>query len=286
MPPEPVDRHALIRAAAATLPGDTPRLDAELLLAHAMGMDRLSMLAGSGPVPAEAVTRFEALLARRRAHEPVALIRGVREFWSLELAVTPDVLVPRPDSETLVEAAIEAFGARAPATILDLGTGSGALLLAALSHWPGARGLGIDRSSAALAVALGNAGRLGLAHRAEFRCLDWTRAGWLESLGRFDLLLANPPYVPECAELAPEVAGHEPAGALFAGPDGLDDHRILLPAVPALLAPGGVAVFEFGAGQAEPLMALAAGLGLGARVRADLAGRLRAIVLVNGASSV
>lgn len=287
MPPEGADRHALIRAAAATLPGDTPRLDAELLLAHALGEERLAMLAGWAPVPAGAVARFEALLARRRAHVPVAHIVGGREFWSLPLAVTPEVLVPRPDSETLIEAAIAERGARAPATILDLGTGSGALLLAALSHWRQARGLGIDRSAAAQAVADGNGRRLGLAGRADFRLLDWRVPGWVEAAGGpFDLVLANPPYVPEGADLMPEVAAHEPAGALFAGPDGLDDHRILLPALPRLLAGGGVAVLEFGTGQADALLAMAAETGLAARIAPDLAGRPRAIVLVKGGSRV
>jgi release factor glutamine methyltransferase len=287
MPPEGADRHQLIRVAAATLPGETPRLDAELLLAHALGADRLSMLAGNAPVAAEVRERFEALLARRRAREPVALILGMREFWSLPLAVTPDVLVPRPESETLVEAAIAAKSSRAPAAILDLGTGSGALLLAALSHWPRARGLGIDRSAAALAVALDNAARLGFADRAAFRQLDWTATGWIAALGGpFDLVLANPPYVPTDAELMPEVADHEPADALFAGADGLDAHRILLPAMPQLLAPAGVAVLEFGAGQALAVRALAGATGLTARILPDLAGRPRAIVLVKGRSSV
>lgn len=287
MPPEARDRHALIRAAAATLPGDTPRLDAELLLAHALGEERLAMLAGTAPVSAEAVVRFEAMVERRRGREPVAHIVGQREFWSLPLRVTPDVLVPRPDSETLIEAAIAEREAQAPASILDLGTGSGALLLAALSHWPGARGLGIDRSAAALAVAEDNAVRLGLAGRAAFRRLDWQVPGWVERVGGpFDLVLANPPYVPDDAELMPEVADREPAGALFAGPDGLNDHRILLPALPRLLAPGGVAVLEFGDGQAAALGAMAADAGLAARIVADLAGRPRAIVLVKGDSSV
>ncbi|MFN3371906.1 MAG: peptide chain release factor N(5)-glutamine methyltransferase [Sphingomonadaceae bacterium] len=287
MPPEGRDRRALIRAAAATLPGDTPRLDAELLLAHALGEERLAMLAGTAPVSADVVACFEALLERRRRREPVAHILGSREFWSLMLHVTPDVLVPRPDSETLIEAAIAERGARPPASILDLGTGSGALLLAALSHWPEARGLGIDRSAAALALAEGNAVRLGLAGRAAFQRLDWQVPGWVERLGGpFDLVLANPPYVPDDAELMPEVAAHEPPGALFAGADGLDDHRILIPAMPDLLAPGGVAVLEFGEGQAAALVAMAADAGLPARTLTDLAGRPRAIVLVKGDSSV
>ena len=270
-----VDRHALLRAAAATLPGETPRLDAELLLAHVLGEDRLAMLVGRAGVPAEAVARFEALLARRRGHEPVAHILGEREFWSLPLRVTPDVLVPRPDSETLIAEALRHFAGRPPGRVLDLGTGSGALLLAALSEWPGATGLGIDRSEAALAVAQENAERLGLAERALFRLGDWA-----EGLdGRFDLLLCNPPYIPDGTFLMADVARHEPAGALFGGPDGLDPYRLLLPEVARLLAPGGVALFEFGEGQADALLVMAQVHGAAARTAADLAGRPRVLVI-------
>lgn len=272
---ERVDRHALLRAAAAGLPGETPRLDAELLLAHVLGEDRLAMLVGRGPVPADAVVRFEALLARRQRHEPVAHIVGEREFWSLPLKVTPDVLVPRPDSETLIAEALRHFASRPLGRVLDLGTGSGALLLAALSEWPGATGLGIDRSDAALAVARENAVRLGLAGRAVFRVGDW--ADGLDE--RFDLLLCNPPYVPDGTTLMPDVARFEPAGALFGGADGLDPYRLLLPEVARLLAPGGVALFEFGAGQAEALVALAGAHGHGARTVPDLAGRPRVLVI-------
>jgi release factor glutamine methyltransferase len=277
---EQPDRHLLLRAAADTLPGDTPRLDAELLLAHVMGVDRLAMLVGRGPVPADVLARFESLLARRLRHEPVAHIVGEREFWSLPIRVTADVLVPRPDSETLIAEALAHFADRPPARVLDLGTGSGALLLAALSEWPMATGLGIDRSAAALAVAADNAERLGLGNRAEFRLGDWAE-GLAE---RFDLLLCNPPYVPDGAELMPDVARFEPAGALFGGPDGLGPYRVLLPDVGRLLAPSGVALFEFGEGQSDPLVAMARGLGWSARTVADLAGRPRVLVLEADAS--
>jgi release factor glutamine methyltransferase len=273
--PEGVDRHALLRAAGATLPGETPRLDAELLLAAVLGADRLAMLVGQEPVPAEAVARFEDLLARRRGHEPVAHILGEREFWSLPLKVTPDVLVPRPDSETLVAEALRHFAGRPPARVLDLGTGSGALVLAALSEWPAATGLGIDRSAAALNVAAENAARLGMAGRVAFRLGDW--ADGVEE--RFDLVLCNPPYVPDGTPLMPDVARFEPAGALFGGPDGLAPYRLVLPEVSRLLVPGGVALFEFGEGQADALVRMAEGLGHAARTVADLAGRPRALVI-------
>lgn len=269
------DRRALLRAAAATLPGDTPRLDAELLLAHALGEERLAMLLESRPVPPATRARFEALLARRRAHEPVAYIIGTKEFWSLPLRVTPATLIPRPDSETLIEAARQALGSRPPARILDLGTGSGALLLAALSLWPAATGLGIDRSAGALAVARGNARRLGLAARAQFRVGDWAEG----LAGRFDLVLANPPYVAEGTPLPPDVARYEPASALFAGPDGLDAIRRILPALPRLLAPGGLALVELDPAQVAAASARARAAGLRVELRHDLAGRARALLL-------
>ncbi len=288
MLPDTPDRHALLRAAAKLLPGETPRLDAELLLAHVLGQERLAMLVRNDPVSAEMRAAFEALLVRRGAHEPVAHIMGVREFWSLQLRVTRDVLVPRPDSETLIAEALAHFANRPPGTVLDLGTGSGALLLAALSEWSQAWGLGIDRSAEALEVARGNAAALGLSGRAEFREGDW--ADGVKQ--RFDLILCNPPYIEDGTELMPDVALHEPAGALFGGVDGLDPYRLLLPRMPHLLADGGVAIFEFGVGQADALVAMAGESGLEARVAPDLAGRPRALIvrlakaLGNGTASV
>ena len=204
------DVATVLRAATTRLAeaSDTPWLDAELLLAHALGLSREALLLGATrrPVP----EAFEALIARRLRHEPIEYIIGQKEFWGLTLRVTPDVLIPRPDSETLIDAALGLFkGRRAPQNILDLGTGSGALLLAALSEWPEARGVGVDASAAALDVARGNAAALDLAERACFQQGDWC-AGLS---GPFDLILCNPPYIETTAPLAPNVRDHEPHGA-------------------------------------------------------------------------
>ncbi len=264
-----------MNAAAALLAATKriDRLDAEVLLAHMFGETREALLLGPGRDVDE--DAYMALVARRAAGEPVAYITGHREFWSMDLVVTPDVLIPRPDSETLIEAAKAVFATYPPATILDLGTGSGALLLAALSEWPRARGLGVDRSEAALAVARGNAQRLGLDRRAVFAAGDWG-AG---VAGRFDLILANPPYVEDGADLATEVRDWEPASALFAGTDGLDAYRVLVPQLPALLTGDGVAALEIGASQAAAVAGLAGEAGLSALVRRDLAGRDRCLLL-------
>lgn len=260
-------------ALAAT--SDTPRLDAELLMAALLGVSRSEMLLRR--MFDEVPSGLGHLLRRRMEHEPVAYIIGHAEFRGLSLEVTPAVLIPRGDSETVVEAALAAKpGAR---RVLDCGTGSGALLLALLDALPEARGVGIDASPAAAEVARGNAERLGLAGRARIAVADWTRPGWADALGAFDLVVANPPYVEDGAELAPDVRDHEPAAALFAGPDGLADYRALVPQLSALLAPGGVAVVEIGHAQAEPAGAIAAAAGFAAELRRDLAGRPRALIL-------
>ena len=266
-----------IRAATALLgaQADTARLDAELLMAEALDCTRsdLFLRRMRDPVP----SNYSGLVARRAAHEPVAYIRGYQEFFGLGFRVTPDVLIPRGDSEVLVEAAL--LACPLARRVLDLGTGSGALLLAALSELPQAHGLGIDRSVAALSVATSNARALGLGERAELRLADWTVPGWAAGLPPFDLILANPPYVEDAADLAPSVRAYEPAGALFAGAEGLDDYRVLIPQLPALLAPGGVALVEIGAGQAAAVTAIAAEVQLTATLHHDLAGRPRALEL-------
>ncbi|WP_066558361.1 peptide chain release factor N(5)-glutamine methyltransferase [Croceicoccus bisphenolivorans] len=268
-----------LREAAAALSATSPtaRLDAELLMAHALCCTRSDLLLRH--TRADVPSGFAELVDRRLTGQPLAQITGEQEFYGLSLKVTPDVLIPRPDSETLIEAAREAFADRAPARILDCGTGSGALLLAALSLWPDAQGVGIERSPAALAVAADNAVRTGLAGRAAMQAGDWTCEGWADTLGRFDLILANPPYVETGdPDLAPDVRAHEPAEALFAGVDGLDDYRVLLPQLPALLSPGGIAVFEIGSRQADPVAAIARATGLDSRLHRDLGDNPRALV--------
>jgi len=269
-------RKALFQATQTLAPtSDTARLDAEVLMAHALGCTRTDVLLRHMDAPAP--TSFAALVARRQAHEPVAYIVGTQEFYGLALAVNPAVLIPRGDSETLIEVAQRTLEGRPPARILDLGTGSGALLLAALSVWPQAVGTGIERSDAARVVAAGNALRLGLETRAQMQPGDWTKAGWAKTLGRFDLILANPPYVEDTAPLDASVRDFEPAAALFAGPDGMADYAVLVPQLPDLLAPGGVAMVEIGWQQGPAVVALARASGLQARVHPDLAGRDRAV---------
>jgi release factor glutamine methyltransferase len=238
-------------------------------MAHALGVSRQDLLLGhlDDAVPAA----FEALIQRRLTHEPVAYITGTRAFWTIELEVGPGVLVPRPDSETLIEVAVAHFGERAPATILDLGTGPGTLLLAALAEWPSARGLGVDASEAALDYARRNAARLGADAR-------FVRGDWAVGIdGRFDLILANPPYIGTGEALPREVREHEPGAALFAGADGLDDYRRIVPDLPRLLAPGGIAVIEIGSTQAEAVSALLRQHGLSPRVTRDLTGLPRVV---------
>jgi len=256
---------------------DTARLDAEILMAHALGVTRSELLLRHMRDAAPA--NFAALIERRARHEPVAYITGEQEFYGRTFAVSSAVLIPRADSETVIEAARDAMGEKSPRRILDLGTGSGALLLTVLAELPEADGIGIDASRAALAVAARNAERLGLSERAEMREADWARPGWADPLGRFDLIIANPPYVEDSAQLDPSVHDYEPHGALYSGPEGLEDYRTLIPQLPALLEPGGIAVLEIGHAQAGAVSAIAATAGFTAELRRDLAGRARALVL-------
>ncbi len=267
-------REALIHGAARLqIAGvDQPRLDARLLLAHAARLDQNALLRD----PHATIDRpvFDALLARRAAREPLALITGTQEFWSLPFAVSPATLVPRADTETLIEAALEHGGP--VRRILDLGTGTGCLLLAALTEWPDAWGLGTDLAPEAAALAQRNADTLGLAGRASFLCGSWASA--LD--GRFDLILANPPYLrtEELASLAPELS-YEPSRALDGGSDGLRDYRTLLAEAPRLLTPEGVMILELGQGQAKAVTAAATRYELKAATKADLSGISRALIL-------
>jgi release factor glutamine methyltransferase len=263
-------RHGAALLAAAGV--DNPAFDARLLLAHAMGVDQATLLRDREAV---APCAYQVLLARRAAREPLAFITGRQGFWTLDLEVSPDTLIPRGDSETLVEAVL---AARRPVQrVLDLGTGTGCLLLAVLSEFPEAWGLGLDLSPAAAALAARNARALGLGHRAAFAAADWARP----IAGRFDLVLSNPPYIPaaDVAALMPEVARFEPRRALDGGADGLDAYRILLAALPGLLAPGGLALFELGVGQGAAVAALAAAVGFSTALRADLGGIPRVLLL-------
>ncbi|MFG1201855.1 peptide chain release factor N(5)-glutamine methyltransferase [Xanthobacter aminoxidans] len=258
---------------------ETPELDARLLLAHALGCPPGELLShGAAPAAPDMLAATEALLARRLAGEPVARIFGHKEFWSLTFRLSPDTLVPRPDTETLVEAALSLFPDRAaPLRILDLGTGTGAILAALLSEWPAATGIAVDRSGNAARTARDNLEANGLEDRASVLVGDWGTA----LAGGFDLVVSNPPYIAEdeMAGLAVDVRLHDPRLALVAGADGLAAYRIIAADLPRLLKPGGVAVLELGAGQ-EPAVATlvqAAGLGLLGPAHADLGGIPRAL---------
>lgn len=266
-----------LRAATERLAdtSDTARLDAELLMAHALGVPRSDMLLRH--MTQREPVMFEPYVIRRAAHEPVAYIVGEQEFYGRSFAIAKGVLIPRPDSETTLEAALEL--ATPDVRVLDCGTGSGALLLSFLAERPEAAGIGIDNSATAGTIAALNTQRLGLTGRAQFLRRDWTQPGWADDLGTFDLILANPPYVEDTAELEPDVRDFEPAEALFAGVEGLDDYRILIPQLPRLLRTGGVAVIEIGASQACQVTAIAESSGFTAQLRCDLAKRPRTLIL-------
>jgi release factor glutamine methyltransferase len=260
---------------------DSGELDARLLAGEALGLDLTGMIAAAGRVlTPEESGRLEALASRRLAGEPVARILGQKEFWGLPLALSPETLVPRPDTETVVELALEMLRERPankPLSIADLGTGTGAILLALLSELPDATGIGTDISVEALATATANAVHLGLATRANFIRCDYASA----LTGPFDLIVSNPPYIAtrDIAGLAVEVRDHDPRKALDGGPDGLDAYRALIPQAARILAPGASLVVETGQGQAARIEALmtAAGLTPQRAPRADLAGIPRAV---------
>jgi release factor glutamine methyltransferase len=264
------------RLAAAGI--TSARLDARLLLAHALGIGATAVF--SHPERALTATEQDRLAAaaeRRLRREPVSRIVGRREFWSLPFLITPATLDPRPDSETVVEAVLDTLpDRRAPLTLLDFGTGSGCLLLALLSELPQASGIGVDISPAALAVAADNARALGLTQRARFVAGDWGK----EIDGRFDVIVANPPYIPDQAigGLEAEVL-FDPPLALAGGADGLACYRALAPAVVRLLGKEGLAALEFGEGQGDAVRSILSHYGLKVRgMRRDLAGLDRVVV--------
>lgn len=274
-------RHALDagarRLAAAGIA--TARLDARVLLCHAVPCPPETLVGhGDRPLGSAAAARFDAALARRQAREPVGLITGQRAFWTLDLRVTAATLSPRPESETVIEAVLSRVRDRqAPFRLLDLGTGTGCLLLALLTELPSARGLGIDRSAAAVATARRNARDHGLDARADFVVGDWATALG----GAFDVVVANPPYIPSgmIEGLEPEVARHEPRAALDGGVDGLDAYRAILPELPRLARPGSIMALEVGEGQAPWVAEHLADLGFAVvAVVPDLAGIGRVVL--------
>ena len=281
---------ALLRdtAVALTAAGiDNVRFEARLLLSHATGLT-IEQLISRGPdaAPAAAAATLRELTARRVRREPMAYILGEREFWGLPFKVSPAVLVPRPDSETVIETVLDLLPDRSgKLRILDLGLGSGCLLLTLLREYPQATGVGIDASEAALAIAQANAEALGVASRARLAAGDWRQTGWTDRLvdlaeGPFDLLVSNPPYIESTAVdgLMPEVAAHEPRLALDGGADGLAAYRIIVAASPALVVPGGWAIVEVGEGQAPAIASLFAAAGLAPRPsRRDLGGIERVV---------
>lgn len=260
---------------------DDAQVDARALIGHALHLDRARLFSESGrTLEAREINAISGLAARRLKREPVSRIVGRREFWELTLAVSPDVLVPRPETETVVEAALDfvARGGRRMATlrILDIGTGSGALLLALLQELPNASGIGTDISPAAIAVARGNAERNGLAARCAFVVCDIA----VGVTGPFDLIVSNPPYIAhqEIATLMPEVRDYDPQLALDGGDDGFDAYRAIAGQAPGLLAPGGRLIVELGIGQEQAVAALFTQAGLiVSPARADLAGIPRAL---------
>jgi len=285
--PEPVTLNQAFVGAAAVLREagiTTPELDARLLLCHAAGLSHEAYVAGAGgPVQPATLARFGTAIDRRLKREPVARITGTREFYGRGFTIAPPALDPRPDTETLIEAALAVVERRGwrdrTLSLLDLGTGTGCILVTLLAELPRAQGLGTDLSPSALALAAANAVRLGVGSRAAFMAADW-----LDGIaGKFDLVLSNPPYLAsgEIAGLAPEVAAYDPMLALDGGPDGLDAYRRIAAGAPAVLAEGGRLLVEIGAGQAAQVSDIfrAAGLKLdpSQAIGRDLAGRPRVV---------
>lgn len=255
--------------AAGIAPADAA-IDADVLARHVLGWDLTALVVhGREPVSDEFVRRFEHAIARRAAREPVAYITGVREFWGREFEVTRDVLIPRPETESIVEAALERVDRTRSLHVLDIGTGSGCLAVTLAAELPRAHVVATDTSAAALDIARRNARTHGVEGWVSF-----VRTDLLDGLsGPFAIVVSNPPYVPSGAELPPDVVRYEPAQALFAGPDGLDVLRRLVPAALDVLAPDGTFIVEFGFGQSEAVRTLAEAAGWSeVEIRPDLQG--------------
>jgi release factor glutamine methyltransferase len=252
-------------------------IDAELLMCYVMDISREQLLLQGKDLvlSAQQEKKLEDCLERRVAGEPIAYIIGYKEFWGMNFVVTPDTLIPRPDSEILVETAL-ALSAQ-PQTILDLGTGSGCLLLSLLKEISGSMGVGVDISPKALEVAKKNAAKLGLERRAEFILSDWWERVPAQ---KFDLIVANPPYIPSenPVGLEKEVAKYEPSNALYGGEDGMASYRIIASQLRDFLATNGIAVLEFGYGQEEQVRAVFSEFEI-VKVAQDLSGTARCIAL-------
>lgn len=280
--PETTRRDAMARLIGAFQAAGVPDCahDARLLLCAAAAIDHAALIRDpDAPLDEEARAALAGFAARRLGREPVTRILGERGFWSLDLDVAPGVLDPRPDSETLIDAALKAFGERQDdeLRIADLGCGSGALLCALLDTFPRARGLGVDLSRAARDLTARNLARCGLLARGQVLQSDWAALGE----GEFDLIVSNPPYIPtgDIAGLDPEVRDHDPASALDGGPDGLDAYRALAALLPRLLASDGVAIIELGAGQTRVVAEIFTATMRVDGAQRDLAGIERALIL-------
>lgn len=258
---------------------ETPSLDARLLLQHALNLTHEQLLLRDTPLTSNETAHFHSLIARRAAREPLAYITGKREFWGREFHVTPDTLIPRPDSETLIEATLH-HAQPHPVRILDLGTGTGCLLLTLLGEYPYAHGVGVDISPQALAVARRNAECLGFETRS-----NWINQDFSAKLpGKYEIVVANPPYIPsnDMEGLMAEVVGHEPHLALDGGSDGLDCYRSLALSLPPLLTHGAIVTLEFGASQAAAVVDIFTAQGfMLLEIRCDLGGIERCVVLTH-----
>ena len=276
------DVYTKVRTRLAEAGVDTPHLDARLLIKHVFSVSDSDIIAGHGiELLPEIMAQLEALTERRVQGEPISRILAQREFWSLPFKVTKDVLDPRPDTETLVEVVLKSYRGSYPEQILDLGTGSGCILLSLLHEWPEAQGIGVDISMAALRVAEDNAVQLHLEQRAGFACSDWGQG----VRTKFDLVVSNPPYIPDAdiANLSPEVKNHDPLLALKGGQDGLKCYRSIIMELKSLLNPGGKAFLEIGYQQAADIQRIVEDTGLSLKhVHPDIAGIPRVVEISLG----